>query len=153
MLAAAFHQRLSVTIPSGAPNRSDMFGLRLWLVRHPALAAAVLVAALALRVAVPAGFMPLFDHGRAVIAICSGSGPSTLSIAMPGMAHQPEDGTAKSRCAFADLALPAISGTDPIQLAEVLLHILALGLLFAAAIPLRTLPRLTPPATGPPARA
>lgn len=128
-----------------------MFRLRLSLIRHPGVAAAVLVAALTLRVMVPAGFMPILDHGRVLIAICSGAGPTTMAMPMAGMTHHENEGGTKSTCAFADLALPAIGGADPVQLAELLRYILALGLLLAAAIPLRTLPRLSPPATGPPA--
>lgn len=130
-----------------------MTGLRALLTRHPSLAAIIVAAALLLRLAVPAGFMPVADHGRILIAICSGTGPATRMIAMPGMAHHDEGGAAKSPCAFADLALPALGGADPIRLAELLAFILVAALLLAVAVPAAPAPRLRPPPTGPPATA
>ncbi|QKS01890.1 hypothetical protein F9288_01725 [Sphingomonas sp. CL5.1] len=112
----------------------------------------IVAAALAVRVLVPAGFMPTLDGGRIVIGICNGYGPATMAIAIPGLEHHDgEDGDrAHSPCAFADLALPMIGGADPVQLAGALLFILALALLLAEALPPRAAARLRPPLRGPP---
>ncbi|MBB5709808.1 hypothetical protein [Sphingomonas xinjiangensis] len=135
-----------------------------------------MLSALALRLAVPAGFMPVLgDHGLRLVA-CSGSGPM-LPIAppahtsMPGMhgsaghAHHAsaaapvamqhgdapaEHPQAEDGCAFADLATPALAGADPIQLASAILFIVAAALFFRAALAVGAAPRLRPPLRGPP---
>lgn len=95
--------------------------------------------------------MPSFDHGRFEIAICTGAGPATMAMEMPGMAKPGAAHEAmKSPCAFADLALPAIGGADPIQLAEAIRFILALGLVIAVGIAPLPQGRLRPPKRGPP---
>ena len=126
--------------------------LRLSIRRHAALAGLLVAAALALRVLVPAGFMPSVENGRVVIAICTGYGPMTM--AMPGMDHQ-DDGKseqAKSPCAFADLALPAIGSADPVLLAAAIRYILALSLVLVVAQRVQPIARLRPPLRGPPLR-
>lgn len=135
-----------------------MSGLRLSLRRHRWLAALVVAAALALRIVVPAGFMPALDHGRVIVAICNGEGPGTIALAITtaGGDHGHDDGDgdrAHSPCAFADLALPVIGGTDPLQLAAALLFILATALVRALSLPPRAPARLRPPLRAPPATA
>ena len=121
------------------------------------LAALILVAALLVRVLVPAGFMPTLDNGRVVIGICSGYGPTSMAINIPGLEQAGHAGDAgdqaKSPCAFADLALPMIGGADPIQIAQALLFILAIALLLAETLPPRAPAWLRPPLRGPPLTA
>ncbi|RDE06419.1 hypothetical protein DVW87_01475 [Sphingomonas aracearum] len=124
------------------------------------MVALLLLAALAMRVVVPAGFMPVFDGGRVTLALCDGFGPvapAAPAAAMPDMAHghgpvheHPTDG-ATSPCAFADLALPALGAADPIVLLAALAFVAVLALL-QAPLPLPALARrLRPPLRGPPA--
>lgn len=136
-----------------------MFRLRAFLIRYPHLVAALVLAALAMRVIVPAGFMPVFDHGRVTLALCSGFAPAPVAApahaAMPGMSHHAgmdHDKGEKppSPCAFADLALPVLGGADPVQLAIAILYILATALLLLVAPVVRTAPRLRPPLRAPP---
>lgn len=127
--------------------------LRHHLRHRPALAALLIAAALALRVLVPAGFMPVLDQGRIIVSICSGSGPMTMAIAMPGMAGHDDaapDALAGKACAFADLALPALGGADPVLLAAAIAFVLALGLARVAPPPATAPLRLRPPLRGPP---
>jgi hypothetical protein len=127
--------------------RAGVTSLRRLARRFPALAAAAVLAALLLRLVVPAGFMPVVEHGRLTIALCSGAGPMT---AMPGHGHHQPPATAAKSCAFADLAVPAIGGADPIQLAAALRFVLALGLVLALVLPVVAPARLRPPLRGPP---
>jgi hypothetical protein len=105
--------------------------------------------ALMLRVLVPAGFMPSLDNGRMVVAICNGVGHATAVIDVPGLEHK-RDGQVQSPCAFADLAMPSLSGADPIQLAVLVEFVLALGTVVAIALPPTAALRLWPPLRGPP---
>jgi hypothetical protein len=143
--------------------------LRSALLKQPLLVAAILLAALLLRILVPAGFMPLVENGRLTLVVCSGYGPVTPAPAahgearaMPGMAHHAEpqhhqirhhetpEHQAQSPCAFADLALPAIGGADPIQLAAALLFIVAAALFVHGTLPPRAARHVRPPLRGPP---
>lgn len=134
-----------------------MAALRRLLRNCPVLAALIIAAALAVRVLVPAGYMPTLDNDRVVIGICSGYGPTMMAMAIPGLeqpTHHGGDGDqARSPCAFADLALSVIGGADPIQLAEALLFILTVGLVFIVPLPPRVAARLRPPLRGPPLTA
>lgn len=136
-----------------------MLRLRSILIRYPALAFAILVAALALRLLVPAGFMPAAGKGAFAIEICSGYGPQMSTgqptamahaMAMPGMAHHDDTATSMSPCAFSDLAQAAIGGVDPILLVAAIAFAVMLGLFSGSALPQRIVPRLRPPLRGPP---
>ncbi len=131
--------------------------LRSALLKHPLLALAIALATLGLRLAVPAGYMPVVDHGRLTLAICSGSGPvasapshqTTSSTA--GTSHHDEDRPkAESGCAFADLALPVIGGANSVQLTAALAFIVSTGLFPATVSPAGAALRLRPPLRGPP---
>ncbi len=120
------------------------------------LALAIGLAALMLRLAVPAGFMPVLHHGQLSLTICSGFGtaavqPDRTASPMSGTEHHEESKPGEDgSCAFADLALPFIGGADPVQLAAALLFIIAAALFFAAVLPHRAGLRLRPPLRGPP---
>ena len=129
--------------------------LRSALLKHPLLAVAIGLAALMLRLAVPAGFMPVLNQGQLSLTICSGYGTAAVQparMASPsGTAHHDEGmPSADGSCAFADLALPLIGGAGPIQLAAALLFIIAAALFFAAVLPPLAGLRLRPPLRGPP---
>lgn len=127
------------------------------------LALAVIACAMALRMLVPLGWMPVSDGHGFRITMCTGSGPMDMAVAMPGMAmHHGDDHTGQDHgqqpmqdhpCTFAHLAL---------SFAEPVLPVLALPPLARAealaARPLtlaigRGLAAPPPPATGPPALA
>jgi hypothetical protein len=110
------------------------------------LALAIGLAGLMLRLAVPAGFMPVLDHGQLTLTLCSGYGAASV----PALHHGQGEPSADNSCAFADLALPLVGGADPVQLAAALLFIAAAALFFAAVLPPSAGLRLRPPLRGPP---
>jgi hypothetical protein len=82
--------------------------LRLGLLRHRHLAAAILALALALRVLVPAGYMPAFDHGAVGVRICGSQVARPMPAAMHhGAGHEDKQNHADQPCAFAGLSAPA----------------------------------------------
>lgn len=129
-----------------------MLRLRHHLRAHRWLALALIAAALLVRVCVPAGFMPATGQdGTLHLAFCSGYGPMpAVDVAIPGMEPHGKAAQLQSPCAFADLALAAIGGADPIQLSALLLFVLASGLAIALPLPPRAPFRLRPPLRGPP---
>ncbi len=129
------------------------------LMKHRAAALVVVACALLARLLVPAGFMPMVEHGTISIVICTGYGPQTVQMDMPGMempgaGHKPGGGhhdKTESPCPFAGLSAPALSGADPILLAAAVRFVM----LRVARRPVQ--PRVTanyrlrPPLRGPPA--
>ncbi|HEX8450141.1 MAG TPA: hypothetical protein VF652_11175 [Allosphingosinicella sp.] len=131
--------------------------LRFVLLKHPLLALAIGLAALVLRLAVPAGYMPVVGQPGPALTLCPGGGQAAATAhqphgdpSMPGPAHGADPGDSARSCAFADLALPAIGGADPFQLAEALTFIPASALLPSSPLPPRAALRLRPPLRGPP---
>lgn len=127
------------------------------LLASPRLAALILAAALALRVLVPAGFMPDFGSAGPAIMMCSGTGPVAApaafqqEMAARGVVHHSgQDSEAAKGCAFADLALPLLGGADPVLLVAALLFLVAAALFHRAALPHAASPRLRPPLRAPP---
>lgn len=120
------------------------------------LAVTIGLAGLILRLAVPAGFMPVLHHGQLSLAICSSYGDSAARSGlqapspMSGMDH-PGEGEPKAggSCAFSDLALPLIGGVDPIQLKAAVRFNIAAPVFSRALLP-RAVLRLRPPPRGPP---
>lgn len=108
-------------------------------------------AALAMKVIVPAGFMPVASGGVMTVQMCSGTGPATIEIAIPGLPdqHHKQD-KAEMPCTFAGLSAPALSAVDPILLAvaiALILHVVG-SLAPTPLIAARTY--LRPPLRGPP---
>ena len=142
-----------MTNPTLQANGAAMRGLRAILLRHRALAMALVALALALRALVPAGYMPGRSASSSftvlVCADATGSAtPITVKVAREGA---PADAKATESCAFAGLGMAALSAADPVLLAVALAFIIALGF-GAVAIPaLRRAPRILPPPCGPPA--
>jgi hypothetical protein len=132
-----------------------MAALRPLVLKHPALAAALLALALAMKLLVPAGFMLDASGGTIRLELCSGTGPMSAMVAMPGMAHHSghDDGQhhkADAPCPYASLTAPGLAGADPLLLALAIGFIVALGVWRSAPTPLPVAPRLRPPLRGPP---
>ncbi len=122
-----------------------MARLRFLLVSRPWLALALVLAALAVRVAVPAGMMPGAGRGGPTLVVCSGR------MAAPSTGHR--DAQAPDvPCAFTGLiaaaldtpALPVVPAPAPLPVAQ------PVAVPAAVAVPAL---RLWPPRTGPPAFA
>lgn len=152
---------------ASAPNPVRVTAIRtLFAQRH--LAVLICAAALLVKLIVPAGFMVGQVDGHAAIILCPGSGPVPPALvarheamAMPGQAamhhgmgdhpdHSDDTHGRDMPCAFAGLAAPGLAAVDPIQLALLLVFILALGVAQATTPPPCAAPYLRPPLRGPP---
>lgn len=140
-----------VTRAAARSTTPPVTALRQFLRSHARLAAIIVAVALAVRILVPAGFMPMMESGSLTIALCNGTGPATMEIAIPGLKHQGGDPhRMQGRCAFSDLAVPALPGADPIQLAAAIAFLLLAAVFAVPAFDLRRARQLRPPLRGPP---
>ncbi|MBS0255010.1 MAG: hypothetical protein JSS36_07345 [Proteobacteria bacterium] len=127
-----------------------MSRLRVLALHHRRLAALLLAMALALRVLVPAGFMPGGD-GQLAMKICADQGSAiTLLVPLKGGDHDKGAAKADAPCAFAALGHGLTGAADPLVLAVALAFILALGFAPARTPRVPAWPHRTPPALGPP---
>lgn len=134
----------------------QMLPFRAFFLRHHALACILVMAALCMKLLVPAGFMLGHNSKVLTVEICTdGMGPAVTKQLIIPMKGQPGDTSSKAGkgdCPFSSLSMASVDGADQLLLALALAFILALG--FAAV---RTsLPKpvfhLRPPLRGPPAR-
>lgn len=133
-----------------------MQALRAFLHRHRLLAAMVVLSALAMKMAVPAGYM-LGQHGKVLIVeICADASGAKLTkqITVPS-SHQgkPVEAKTAETCPYAALGFAALGSADLALLALALAFILALGFLPAPAVPQPRRSHVRPPLRGPPALA
>lgn len=150
------HATLTVTSRTVAPKGRAVQPLHRLVRKHTTLIGVLLALSLAMKLLMPAGFMPVVEDGRIVVSICSGTERTTAVVAIPGMARGAaesgkSDGKAELPCAFAGLSLPSLAAINPIQLAALILFILALGLAFSIQQPPTAAVRLRPPLRAPPA--
>lgn len=128
--------------------------LRRLILSNRLLAGALIALALAMRLVMPVGFMPVAGAGKLMVLVCTEFGPQRVAIDVPGAPAKSDDATrADQPCAFAGLGLALLPGADPVQVAAALAFILALG--FATVAALRLLParHAWPPLRGPPLTA
>lgn len=146
--------------------------MRLFLLQHRALAAALFALALLVKLLVPAGYMPSASGGIA-LQLCGGIVPAPAvkpaqpAMHMPGMAHHaavepqdqhdghdgsPEHPGADMPCAFAGLALPSLAAVDPLLLAIALAFVVAAIFRATTTRAVRRSPHLRPYLRGPPVR-
>lgn len=127
---------------------------RRFVLDHPRIAAALLALALVMKLAVPAGFMPVAGPGQIMVLVCTEFGPQHVAIEVPGMPAKPDD-TAKmdQPCVFAGLGLAWLPGADSVLLAAALVFILALGFVAVVVPRLARISYLRPPLRGPPLTA
>ncbi len=139
-----------------------MAGFRRLFLDHRTLAAWLIVCALAMKILVPAGFMPVVSGGTVTIQICGGTAPSMptmmakatmMAEAMPGMTHHQDKGDHQSRempCAFSGLSAPSLAAVDPLLLAIAIAFIVAIGFRRTSTTPVAARAYLRPPLRGPP---
>jgi len=127
------------------------------------------LAALALRLLIPAGYMPDSDAGGFAIVACPDAAmpmaamavsrdhgtPPRHALAHPtgehdDRHHDGDRGGAKV-CAFAGLSAPLLGGADPLLLVAVLAWVAATALVMRPLRIARRTPHLRPPPQGPPA--
>ncbi|MEI6484933.1 MAG: DUF2946 family protein [Sphingomonadales bacterium] len=130
---------------------------RAFLLKRPALALAMVLAALCVKLAVPAGFMIRQQAGVIMLEICGGtmSGAAMKHMAMPVQHGDAGSGQHQSQtdCPFASLSMASVGGTDPVLLALALVLIFVLGFAPISRPSRQRLPWLRPPLRGPPAHA
>lgn len=135
-----------------AANRASV--LRRIILSHRLAAAALIALALAMKLVMPAGFMPVAGPGQIMVLVCTEFGPQRVAIDVPGAPAKSDDGMkADQPCAFAGLGQALLPGADAIQIAAALAFILLLG--FAPVTDLRLLAvrHAWPPLRGPPLTA
>ena len=133
-----------------------MHTLRRLILRNRMSGGAILALALLLRIVMPAGFMPTVADGQIIVAICSGSGPATMAMIVPGLDNRKSDsshsGKVEQPCTFAGLSTSFIAAADPIVLAAAILYIVRLGTRLLCFPTSTAPPHLRPPLRGPPAQ-
>ncbi|MET0310249.1 MAG: DUF2946 family protein [Sphingomonas sp.] len=132
-----------------------MTGLRHFLMQRRGLAACIVAAALLMKILVPAGFMPTASVGTMIVQICNGYGPQSLVMEIPGKVDrqdQSQHSKAEMPCAFAGLSAPSLAAADPVLLALAILFAMAMALRTVRPLALSSAAFLRPPLRGPPAR-
>lgn len=131
---------------------------RTMLLRHRALALLVVMAALCMKIMIPAGYMAGQDSKVLTVKICDDAfGNQTVKqfvIPMedegsgPGAKHE---SNGAGLCHFASLSLASMSAAAPELLAMALAFILALGFALVRVFLPKGVSHLRPPLRGPPA--
>lgn len=131
--------------------------IRTLLLRHRGLAVALIVLALLIKAAVPAGFMIGARSMVLTIEICADSTGERLShqIVLPltREAAPASGGKAATGCAFSSLWAGGLAGNFPAFVAAAILFALALGFAPVAAPRLQSARFLRPPLRAPPLSA
>jgi hypothetical protein len=124
--------------------------------RH--LAVLICAAALLLKLLVPTGYMIDTASGHIAVTPCSGFAAAATVMDMPGMhgdmpdhGQSTDHGRAEMPCAFSGLSAAMLGAIDPVQLAALIVFILALGLVATVPPAPSRPPYLRPPLRGPPA--
>ena len=141
----------------GAP----MSVIRAFLLHNRVLALVVVMAALCMKIVVPAGYMPAVGSKILTVQICADAlgahATKQIVVAMKAGTGESSGGegakAAKGECPFASLSLFSLAGADIALLALALVFIMALG--FAPVRPSRPgrSRYLRPPLRGPPVLA
>src|SRR6478752_7235787 len=106
-----------------------MTALRRHFLRHRALAGWIVAAALLMKLLIPAGYMPGMSGNSMIIQICSGYGPMTLNMPIPGkeQGQDHQQSKAEMPCAFSGLSAPTLAAADPVLLALAILFVMVMG--------------------------
>lgn len=127
------------------------------------LVAVVILAAVLLRSAIPAGYMVSQQAGTPQVLLChASSGAKDEVKAQTALRHlaaivqqgQPDPGPASAAtdpCPYAVLSFASLAGADPILLAAALVFVLAIGFAAQPLPPIRRARFFTPPMRAPPA--
>lgn len=130
-----------------------MSALRAMICHRHRLVMLLVAMTLALKMAVPAGFMPVSVDSRIVVSLCSGTGPATMVLTIP-QKGQTEKGDHRGKddapCAFSALSAPSLSGAHALLLAAAILFIMVLGVRPSGPRETPTATYLRPPLRGPP---
>lgn len=136
------------------------------------VAVLICLAALAMKLLVPSGYMVSSAQGRLAITVCPGVAPQATGMAMwpqaTGMAmsemhhamadtampggHAPskEHGKTEMPCAFSSLSAQALGAVDPVLLVAAIAFVMAVGLKRVRPLARPSTRYLRPPLRGPP---
>ncbi len=151
-------------------NPRTVPALRRFSLSHRCLAALLCVAALAMKLLVPAGYMVSSEHGRIAITLCSGMTAQDMTaqdstaqaMAMPGM-HEDSAGSSTTHdrsskhdkgempCAFSSLTAHALESVDLVLLIAAIAFVMARARRYVRPLPHALTRYLRPPLRGPPA--
>lgn len=108
--------------------------------------------ALAVRMLVPAGYMPTQVGGLPAITICDGTGDQMAMAAMPGMPvkHGDHGSQSSGSCPFGIAAMAWLGSVDAIVLIAPVALPFVVGQIMGQPSPRVRTARLRPPAQGPP---
>ena len=129
-----------------------MEAFRALLMRHRAMALAVVLAALCIKALVPAGMMVSASSKLLTVQICAdASGLDTgRHVAIPMKGDPLGKSAAQGHCAFGALGQAALRSADIVLLALALAFILATGFAPVRVVLHRQTAHLRPPLRGPP---
>ena len=150
-----------------------MSALRRLILSRPLLMGWLCVAALAMKLLVPSGYMISGEGSHVAIILCSGVAPQMAAPPMMGapmaaspdmsmgnhvMAdhvmpeHDPATGHGKPElpCAFSGLSAQALKGVDAILLVAAIAFVMAIGIRPVRPLVRARAPYLRPPLRGPP---
>jgi hypothetical protein len=129
-----------------------MSGLRRLLPRYRLLFAWLIAAAFAMKLVIPAGFMPVMSAHSITIELCDGYGAPMLmtSDMTDGHDGHHKPDKAQAPCSFTMLSAPTLAATDLILLAAAILFVMVQGTR-RVSLPIMMAGRLLrPPLRGPP---
>ena len=128
--------------------RDALLNRRGWLALTCALA-------LAVRLLVPAGYMPAQVGGLTAITICDGTGDQMVMRGMSGMGgmngKHGDHGRSSAGCPFGVAAMASLGGVDAIVLSARIVRPFIVGHILGQPSARLATARLRPPAQGPPA--
>ena len=157
-------------IAMAAAQSTGVQQLRRLVLGYHSAALLLLALTMAARLLVPGGFMPMMTAQGVRVLPCSGWMPASTSPAAGAIGHHAESGVihggrshpagtpdhldkSEVPCAFAGLALPSLSGADPLVLALLVAFIVAVGIRVPVGVVRPSVTRPWPPAHAPPATA
>lgn len=110
----------------------------------------MLACALALKLLIPAGYMP--TPGQMAVQLCTGQGVQTILLGPDGQPVEPADHrqTKATPCAYVGLGTPAMPAADPLLLAIAIASVMALGTVTRASLSRLRSIALRPPSHAPP---
>jgi hypothetical protein len=146
-----------VTRQATAANPLSVHALRRLFHAYRTAATLICLAALALKLVVPAGYMISAEAGQVAVTLCSNGAPKLMGMNMPATHHTAPDhgksqdhGKAEMPCAFSSLSVQALGGIDPVLVLAAIAFVMAVALRPARVPAPPGALYLRPPLRGPP---
>jgi hypothetical protein len=134
-----------------------MRGLRIFLLRHRALAALALALVLSVRLLVPSGYMVAGGARMLTVVVCTGvtGEHETMHVMIPTAGQKSghdggHEGSKADPCPYSSLSMISTAGVDAPLIAAALAFIMALGFAPIVTSPRKRVHYVRPPLRGPP---